>query len=97
YIHKGLRPIAAKVGERANFAIGKGHQGAARIADDGAAQGKILDAALRVANLDGIANDKLVFKDDVKAGDDVTEEILRAKAQGKGGQAGERGHGKDVD
>ena len=97
YVNEGLRPIAAEVGESTDFAIGNGHQGTTRIADDSAAQGKMLDAALRVANLDGIANDELVLEDDVKAGDDVTDEILSAKAKGKGGQAGERGNGKDVD
>src|SRR5208283_2201006 len=95
-IHEGLRPIAAEVGEGADFAVGKGHQGAARIADDRPAQGKMFDAALRFGDLNGIANDKLVLEDDVKAGDDVPDEILGAKANGQGGEACEGGHGKDV-
>jgi hypothetical protein len=38
YVNEGLRPIAAEVGESSDFAVGKGYQGAARIANDSAAQ-----------------------------------------------------------
>jgi len=47
-------------------------------------------------NLDGIADDELVLEDDVKAGDDVPDEILCAQANGQSGEACERGHGENV-
>src|SRR5579859_2085196 len=57
----------------------------------------MLDAAGCVAKLNRIADDVLIFQYDVKPGDYIADEILRAEAHGDAGEAGERQSGSRVD
>ena len=50
----------------------------------------MLDAARGVADLNRIADGVLVFEDDVKTGDHVADEILRAETHGDARESGER-------
>src|SRR5271165_3469027 len=72
-VHEGLRPVAAEVGDGADVAVGDGDQSAAWIADHGPPQGEVFDAANGVADLDGVAYDELILKNDIKTGDDVAD------------------------
>ena len=57
----------------------------------------MLDAAERVCDLDGVSHDVLIFEDNIEAGDDVANQILRAETNGQAGESGKRGNGCDVD
>lgn len=56
----------------------------------------MLDAADGIGDLDGVANAVLVFQDDVEAGDDVANQILRAKPDRQAGESGDGGDRSDV-
>ncbi len=96
-VDKGLGPVAAKIADGADVSVGKSDKGAAGIADDGAAQSEMLDAADSVGNVDSVSDDVLVFEDDVEAGDNVADEILGTEADGQAGESGECGDRGDVD
>ncbi len=85
-----MRPVAAQVADRADLSVGDGDQRSACIAQHGAAQRQMLDAPGGVPDLYRIANDVLVLEDDVKARDQVADQILRAKSDSHAGQAGKR-------
>lgn len=95
-VHESLRPVAAKIADAANFAVGNGHERSASVAQNGAAQGQDFDAPRDVSNLDCITHDELVFEDDVEAGDEVSDEILGAKTDGDASEAGESKGGSGV-
>jgi len=96
-VHEGLRPVAAEIRDRADVAIRKGDERAAGIADHGPAQGDVFDASDRIADLNRVTDDELIFQNDVHAGDEIAHQILRPKADRQAGQAGERGRGQYVD
>src|ERR1700730_4728641 len=96
-IDEGLRPIAAEVGYSADVAVGDGDQRAAGITQYRAAQGDVLNAPDAVSDLNSVADDVLILQHNVKTGDDVAYQILRAKTDCEAGESGERGHGSNVD
>ena len=57
----------------------------------------MLDAADGLSDLDGVADAVLVFEDDVKARNDVTDQILCAKSDGEAGETGNGSDGSNVD
>lgn len=96
-IHESLRPVAAKVGDGADFAVGNGDKGASGIADHGAPQGDVLDPANSLADLNGVPHNELIFENDIESGDDVADEILRAETQGQAGKTCESGDRYHID
>ncbi len=88
-VDEGLRPVAAEIAHGANLTVGDGHQRSPSIAKDGAPQRQMLDTPGNVSKLDCIANRVLVLEDDIKTGDQIADEVLRAKADGDAGEAGE--------
>jgi hypothetical protein len=97
HVHKNLRPIAAEIADDADVAIGNGHEGAARVAHDSAAKREMLHPAKGIADLNRVADNVLIFEDDVKAADHVADEVLRAKANAEADESGESGDGRNAD
>ena len=96
-VDKGLRPISTEIADGANVSIGESHESATWIANNRAAQGKMFDATDGVGHVDGISHDILIFKDNVEAGDDVADQILRAESDGEAGEPGKSGNRSDID
>jgi len=57
----------------------------------------MLDAADSVSDLDGVADTVLILKDDIETGNDVANEVLRAKTDGEAGEPGHGSDGSDID
>src|SRR5215813_5793756 len=88
-VDEGLRPITAQICHRSNVAICDGNEGAACVANYGSAKCQMFDAAVCIADLDCVSDDVLIFENDVKAGDDVADEILRTESDSYAGESGE--------
>ena len=96
-IEKELSPVAAEIGDTADFAVGYRDQRALGIAEDGAAQGQMFDAAGDLADAHGVAHNVLVLKHGEETVDDVAHHVLRAEAQRQAGQSGRRSQRRDVE
>jgi len=53
-----------------------------------------LNPSDNLTDLNGVSHDVLIFEDDVKAGDDIANQILCAKADGQAGEPRKSGDGR---
>jgi len=97
YIHEGLRPVPAEIAHSSDLAIGDGHYCAARVAHHCPPQRQMLDFPDRVSDLDRVTDAELIFKHDIKAGDNVAYQILCAETQRHARQTGNRRDRRDID
>ena len=56
----------------------------------------MFNAANRLTDLDSVTDGILVFQNDIKTGDHVTDQVLRAETYGEAGQPGNGGNRRDV-